>query len=261
MQTEVFVMAVEQEMLVLRAAALEKAASRSRERKFFLIGGLLFPILVIIGFSKNYYFRPLFPEMGEIYSDMVRFHGAVMTAWVLLFAAQVWLVSKRNVKLHMKLGIAGVGLALLVLVTGYIVSIGSARRSAGEEFAGMSPLEFLAIPLADLALFVVFFGGAIVLRKRPAEHKRLMLLSALNFLPAAAARFPVEALQGLGATWFLGLPAFLTAAVIVLDTWRHGKLNKAFLAGGLLLIAAFPGRLYIAGTSTWLALAEWLTSY
>jgi uncharacterized membrane protein YozB (DUF420 family) len=253
-------MAVEQEMFALRAAAVDKAASRSRERKFFLIAGILFPVLVIVGFSKNYYFRPFFPEMGAIYSDLVRFHGAVMTAWVLLFASQVWLISKRNVKLHMKLGFAGVGLAVLVLATGYVVSIEAVRRTAGQEFAGMSPLEFLAVPLTDLVLFIVFFGGAIAFRKKPAEHKRLMLLSALNFLPATAARFPVEALQGLGAIWFLGFPAFLTAFAIALDTWRQGKLNKVFLAGGLLLIAAFPGRLYIGGTTAWVAFAEWLTS-
>jgi hypothetical protein len=27
--------------------------------------------------------------MGPMYSDLVRFHGAVMTAWVLLFAAKI----------------------------------------------------------------------------------------------------------------------------------------------------------------------------
>lgn len=118
-------MAVRESLISGPVVISEKAAARARKKKFYLFSGILFVVLVVIGFSKNYYLRPLFPDMGPLYSNMVRFHGLVMTAWILLFAAQTWLVSTKRVKLHMKLGWVGVGLAILVLATGYTVSIGS----------------------------------------------------------------------------------------------------------------------------------------
>lgn len=251
-------MAVNQNVIELRAAAVDRAKVRANEKKFYLLVGFLFLGLVVVGFSKNYYLRPFFPEMGPMYSDLVRFHGAVMTAWVLLFAAQTWLVSAKRTKLHMKLGWAGVGLAVIVLVTGYLVAIGSAVR--GNSVPGIPPLEFLLVPIMDLILYVIFFGGAIYLRKSPAEHKRLMLLSAANFLPPAAARMPIAALQALGPWWLFGLPSVLTMAAFAYDTWRNKKVNWVFLAGSILLIASFPLRLWLGGTEAWLRLAGWLTS-
>ena len=43
-------------------------------------------------------------------------HGVLMTAWVALFAAQVWLISARRVRVHQRLGYAGIGLAALIVV-------------------------------------------------------------------------------------------------------------------------------------------------
>lgn len=252
-------MAVSEALIGSAAGAVEKTTRRTREKRFFLIAGILFPLLVIAGFSKAYYLRPFF-DLGPLYSNMVRFHGVVMTAWILLFATQTWLVSSKRVRVHMKLGWAGVGLAVLVLVTGYLVSIGAVEHQTAADRGGIPPLVFLVIPIADLVLFVLFFGLAITWRKRAAEHKRLMLLTAANFLPPAAARFPVESLQALGPSWIFGVPTVLTILALVYDTWRNGKLNWTFLIGSLVLIASFPLRMIIGGTETWMRIAEWITS-
>ena len=55
----------------------------------------------------------------------------------------------------------------------------------------------MIVPLFDLLMFVILFGAAVYYRRRPAAHKRLMLLTAVNFLPPTIARIPVAALQGL----------------------------------------------------------------
>ena len=252
-------MAVSESLIGVAPSAVEKAAKRTREKRFFLLTGILFPLLVMIGFSRNYYLRPFF-DLSPLYSDMVRFHAVVMTAWILLFATQAWLVSSKRVKLHMKLGWAGVGLAVLVLVTGYLVAIGAVTHQTAADRGGIPPLVFLVVPIADLMLFVVYFGLAIAWRKRPAEHKRLMLLGALNFLPPAAARFPVPAILALGPIWIFGVPTVLTIAALIYDTWRNGKLNWTFLVGSIVLIASFPLRMVIGGTDMWMRLAQWMTS-
>lgn len=252
-------MAVSEVLIGATPGAVDKATRRTREKRFFLITGILFPLLVIVGFSKAYYLRPFF-DLAPLYSNMVRFHGIVMTAWIFLFATQTWLISSKRVKLHMKLGWAGVGLAILVLATGYLVSIGAVAHQTAADRGGIPPLVFLVVPIADLVLFVLFFGLGIVWRKRPAEHKRLMLLTAANFLPPAAARFPVESLQALGPFWIFGVPTVLTIVALIYDTWRSRKLNWTFLIGGLVLVASFPLRMIIGGTETWMRIAEWITS-
>ena len=252
-------MSVKENVLGRPVGVAGRAAARARENRFYLTAGLLFAVLVFVGFSKNYYLRPLF-GLGPLYSDLVRVHGVVMTVWVLLFATQTWLVSAKRVRLHMKLGWAGVGVAVLVIVTGYMVSIGALEHQTAADRGGIPPLAFLIVPLADLVLFVLFFGLAIRWRKRPAEHKRLMLLTAANFLPPAAARMPIDALQALGPFWLFGLPTALLIAALVYDTWRNGRINKVFLAGSIILVASFPLRLMIAGTETWMAFAAWLAS-
>ena len=252
-------MSVNENVLGRPVGISDRAIARSKEKRFYLLAGLLFAGLVFAGFSKNYYLRPLF-DLGPLYSNMVRFHGVVMTVWVLLFATQSWLVSAKRVKLHMKLGWAGVGVAVLVLVTGYAVSIGALEHQTAADRGGIPPLAFLIVPLADLVLFVLFFGLAVYWRKRPAEHKRLMLITAANFLPPAAARMPVDSLQALGPFWLFGLPTVLLIAAIVYDTWRNERINKVFLAGSLILIVSFPLRLMIAGTDAWMTFAAWLAS-
>ena len=252
-------MSVNENVLSRPAGVADRAIVRAKEKRFYLLSGLLFAGLVFVGFSKNYYLRPLF-GLGPLYSDLVRVHGVVMTVWVLLFAVQTWLVSAKRVRLHMKLGWAGVAAAVLVLLTGYMVSIGALEHQTAADRGGIPPLAFLIVPLADLVLFVLFFGFAIHWRKRPAEHKRLMLLTAANFLPPAAARMPVDALQALGPFWLFGLPTVLLVAALVYDTRRNGRINKVFLAGSILLVASFPLRLMIAGTETWMNFAAWLAS-
>jgi hypothetical protein len=252
-------MAANENVIARPVVLSEGARRRTREKRFYLISGFLFASLVFVGFSKVYYLKPFF-DSRPLYSWLVSFHAVVMTAWVALFAAQAWLVSSKRVRLHMKLGWIGVGLAVLVLLTGYYVSIGALAHQTAADRGGIPPLSFLIVPLADLVLFVGLFGLAIIWRKRPAEHKRLMLLTAANFLPPAAARMPVAALQALGPLWIFGLPAVLAVAALAYDTWRNGRVNWTFLIGTVVLVASFPLRIMIAGTETWLNFAAWLVS-
>ena len=56
----------------------------------------------------------------------------------------------------------------------------------------MPPLQFLVVPLADMALFGLFVGLALVDRQRPQHHKRYMLLASIALLDALqAAELPI----------------------------------------------------------------------
>ena len=226
----------------------------------FLLAAFLFPAIVLLGFARTYYLKEFFatPPLASL---LVHLHGAVMTAWVLLFVTQIWFVRSKNIKLHQKLGYAGIGLAAAVIVVGFFTAVTAAKYGAMSTPREMPRLAFLIVPLFDLLVFAALFGAAVYHRKRPIEHKRLIFLTALCFLPPAVARIPSLTLQSLGPLWFFGVPAVFALAALTADTWYHRRLNKVFLAGTLLLIASYPLRLMLSGTDAWMNFAAWLTNF
>jgi len=249
-------MAVSENVIQRPSSVIENAARRASERRFYLAAGLLFPLIMVIGFARSYYLKFLF-DAPPLPSMLAHLHGAVMTAWILLFTTQIWLVSSRRVKLHMKLGYASIALAVLIVVTGYFTAVNAARRiGLDTEVNGMPAVSFLIIPLADLVTFSLYYGAAVMLRKKAADHKRLMLLTAINFLPPSLGRMQFAA--ALGPIWFLGVPAVLGLGAVAYDRYRTGKINKIFLAGVLLMIVSGPVRIFIGGTEVWKEFATWL---
>jgi hypothetical protein len=186
-----------------------------------------------------------------------------MTAWVLLFITQVYLVRSKNIRIHQNLGFAGVGLGVLILVVGFFTAIAAAKNGPGStpSPAGISRMSFMAIPMFDLVMFVVLFGAAIYYRKKAANHKRLMLLTAINFSAAAIARFPIPGWMDLGPVVFFGIPTLLMIFAVIYDRVQNGKFNHVFVYGCILLFISFPLRLAISGTDSWMAFANWITTF
>ena len=241
-------------------AVSENALNRVREHRIYILAAILFPLIVLIGFARTYYLRSFF-DVTPLASLLVHMHGAVMTAWVGLFIAQVWFISSKRIKTHQNLGMLGIALGILVIVIGFFTSVAAAKYGTASAPADIPPLTFMIVPMFDLLIFAIFFSAAIYYRKRAANHKRLMLLTAINFVPPAIARIPVDALQSLGPLWFFGFPTVIVIGVLVYDTLRNGRLNKVFLAGGILLIASYPFRMWFGFTEPWVAFAAWLTTW
>ena len=231
---------------------------RNIDHRFFAIAAAAVIIAVLIGFGPTFYLKPFFTN-PPIARAVIYIHGFVMTAWVVLFAVQVYFISSKKIKLHQKLGLAGVGLAVLVVITGVMVAISAARYGSASAPPAIPPLEFLIIPLGDMVVFAILFGAALYYRKNSPTHKRLMLLTMINFIPPAVARFPGGLTDNYGPLWFYGVPTVLTIALIALDIWYNRKLNKVFLFAGIFLIVGMWIRLPIMSTPAWLGFAQWLT--
>jgi hypothetical protein len=230
------------------------------DRRLFKIAAIFFPLIIIAGFGRTYYLRGLF-NVPPLPSLVVHLHGLTMTAWVALFITQVLLISSKRVRVHQRLGYAGIWLGALILPIGFVAAVRAAKYGSSSTPPGVNQLGFMIVPLLDLVMFVIFFGAAIYYRKKPAQHKMLMLLTAVNFLPPAIARIPIPQLQALGPLWFFGLPTMLALLCAGLDRWRYGRLNTIFLAGTLLLIASYVGRLMLMNTAGWMEAARWLTTF
>jgi len=248
-------------MEINQAEEMDQATvQRTGDRRLFLTATILFVLIVVIGFARTYYLKGWFGA-PPLVSLLVHVHGVVMTAWVALVATQAWLIRSRNVAVHKTLGRVGVGLAVLVVVVGFFTAISAAKNGSASFPPNIPPLAFLAIPFFDLVMMVVLVGGAIYWRRRPANHKLLMLLALINLLPPALARVPLPGLTALGPLFFFGVPTLLTLITLGYDRWRTGTFNRVLALGAFLLIASYPVRLMLAGTETWMRFAKWLTTF
>ena len=227
----------------------------SSDRRFFLSMAIVIALVVFAGFAPTYYLRGYYQP--EPLPSVFAIHGAVFSAWVVLFVVQAALVSARRTDIHRKLGVVGGVLASLMLVMGYQAAIAAAPR--GFSTPGLPPpLVFLAIPMFDLVVFAALVGSALWYRRNPAAHKRLMLLAMLAVITAAIARLP--GVLPLGPPAFFGLTDLFLIAGIGWDKWTRGRVHPAYIWGGLFLVLSQPLRLVVSGTDTWLKIATWLTS-
>ncbi len=236
----------------------ENILRRPSDRNLFLVAAIAFPLLVFIGYFKTYYFSPFFTDVKPIANALVHAHGVVMSVWVIYFAVQIALIRTKNIKLHISMGLAGIVLAALVVVVGLATAYDAhiVRQVAPP---GLNPHSFLIIPLAGMAVFILFFTGAIYYRKRPAEHKSLMLLTAFNFVGAAIARIPLVP-EKYFLLWTFGVPDLIAIICLIWHTKKYGKINKVFAAGVILLVISHPLQIFISGTETWLRFVGWFAS-
>lgn len=233
---------------------------RRSDRRLFAAVAVLFPIIVLIGFARTYYLKFAFgtPPLPSL---LVQVHGLLMTLWVGFFISQVWLIRSKNARVHMKMGMLGIVLAIPMVFVGFFTGVAAAKYGSVSAPPDIPPLAFLVVPFFDILLFAGLFGAAIYYRTRPANHKRLMLLTVLNFLPPAVGRFPIASLQSLGPLFFFGVPTVLAIGLLVYDTRRNRKLNVVFLVGALIMIASYPLRIMLSGTGAWMSFATWLTTW
>lgn len=232
-------------------AATPRMPGRVNDRRLYILAAILTPLIVLAGFARTYYLKPLF-HTPDLPSRIVQLHGIIMTIWVVLFVVQVSLVATRRTKVHQRLGIFGGVLAALVVVVGLLTALFAAARGATP---GPPALSFMIIPFGDMLVFAVLISLALYFRRKLDVHKRLMLLAAINLLTPAIARIPLDFIINGGPLAFFGLTDLCLFACVAFDTIKHRRLHPAFLWGSIFLIVMQPLRLLLAGTGLWLNFA------
>ncbi len=230
------------------------------DRLFYGAMAVALALTVFAGFAPTYYLRlvsggPRATISGGPFTTLIHLHGALFTAWVVLFVVQTALISSRRVAVHRRLGVAGAVLAGVMVAVGSVAAIAMARRGAAPP--GIDPLAFLTIPLFDMVLFAGFIAAALLLRRRKEAHKRLMLLGYASIMAAPAARLP--GVLPLGPFAFYGIAFVFVLAGASYDLLSRGRVHPAYVWGGGLLALSVPARLMISSTSAWHAFAQFVT--
>ncbi|MEP7208155.1 MAG: hypothetical protein ABI920_14550 [Casimicrobiaceae bacterium] len=233
------------------------SGAATSERRFFTGMALAILAVVLVGFSRSFFLRPLYPDWPAPSEGIFYVHGAAFTAWILLFLVQASLVAGGRTDLHRKIGPFGVALAAAMVVLGVLGALIAARRATGFTGVPVPPLQFLAIPIFDVVMFSGFVALGILGRRNAQRHKRLMLLATISIITAAIARWP--GVLPLGPLVFFGLTDLFVVALGVWDFRTRGRLHPVTLWGGVALIASQLLRLVVSGTDAWLAFARWAT--
>lgn len=228
---------------------------RPSDRSIFITAAIGFPLLVFLGYLRTYYLSAFF-DVPSVANRLVHLHGITMSLWVVYFVAQVALIRTKNVKLHMSMGLLGIALAAVIVVVGMATAY-DAQLVRHAAPPGVNPHSFFILPAGDMALFVLFFAGAIYYRKRPAEHKTLMLMTAINFLPAALFRIPFIPPE-YSNLWAFGTAGVLAVACLIWHSLKYRKVNKVFLASVVIMCVFSPLRFAVDDSEIWLSFVGWL---
>ena len=117
-------------------------------------------------------------------------HVVLFSSWVGFYITQSVLVRIRNVKLHRTVGWAGAALGTSMVVVGFWVAVVMARFDTSQLHRANRD-AFLIVPLFDIVTFAICFGLAILWRKSPERHRRLMLIASCALTGAAFGRMPI----------------------------------------------------------------------
>jgi cation transport ATPase len=223
----------------------------TKERLFYCGMALLVTAAVVIGFGPSWFMRGYMTSARPLspLAPLVIIHAIAFTAWIALFLAQAGLISARQHKLHMRLGMATVGLAIIIVVLGLLTGARSAAIGSGPP--GVPPLTWFANPFLDMVVFSGLVAGGYVYRRDPQTHKRLMLCATLIMLQPSVGRMPFPS-----TTIFAGelttLIAFLLATpLLAWDLVQRGRPHMATLIGLGALAAEQLVKLAIWRTETW----------
>jgi hypothetical protein len=258
------------------SSALKRDATRVAARTgFFFWMSAFILALLLIGFAPTFYLRgflPVEPIPGYLYV-----HGAVLTAWFVWLVLQTSLHRKGKTATHRRMGAIGVAIGAAVIVAAPMATVGAVRRlrAAGIDWdtdmrvlpmfgvQGVPMLNFVSqvvwVNFVSITVFAGLLAAAVLLRRNPQSHKRLMLLASIIIMgPALAriARWPI--LGGEDGPFVPVMLLALVIAVVVHDLVTTRRLHKATLIGVAVIVIGTVAQQAIAVSEAGRAIVKML---
>ncbi|HEV2620179.1 MAG TPA: hypothetical protein VGU23_09615 [Acidobacteriaceae bacterium] len=239
----------------MRPQAMERVrpANPASDRIFFSAMIVALWATVLFGFAKTYFMAGM--VRAPLPNALIHIHGAAFTLWMVLLVVQEAFVAGRKIKWHMQLGLAGFGLAAAMVVLGLLAATDALRR--GSAPLGLDAKTFYIIPLTSISIFAVLVYLGWRARRRPAAHKRLILIATIGIIDAAVGRWPVHFFQTYPKAQDLVPLAFLLA-VMAYDLISQRRVQKATIWASLLIIVVHMVRVPLGFTPAWHAFATFM---
>ncbi len=234
------------------------AASRwsaDRGTAFYLGMALVAAATVAIGFSTTYFL----PVLGARFGGplILHIHGALFIFWVLLLIVQTSLVRRRSLKWHRRLGMCALPLALAMAVSGIGVGVFAVSRDLAAGQGDFAYSQLLGVATA-MTLLVTFVTAALLMRRRPDWHKRLILLATIAILWPAWFRFRhlLPSLPRPDILLAVVASDSLILVAMLRDRLRFGQVHPAYWICGLGLIGEHVAEIFLFDSPVWRASAR-----
>jgi hypothetical protein len=231
----------------------QSEAHRGVRRTFYVGMSSVLLLIVLAGFTPTLYLRAFFNVPAIPVAVWV--HGLVLTAWFVAFFLQTALVAVRRTDLHRRLGWVAGGLGVAVFASSTAVTLNFAPRlvalGANLETSIAIFSEVVWSDFATLLAFTLFLSMALVFRRQPEIHKRLMLLASISLVQPALSRiFRWPVFAGLNPT-VLGLVSLLllVLALGVYDLVSRKRVHPVTCLGGTFFMGAKLVSIYVIATS------------
>ena len=227
--------------------------TESASAGFYFYLSLWMCVIVALGFVPGF-FLPR-PDPTILQNPVVHLHAFVYVGWLALVAYQMRLPSQGRVAEHRRVGRWLVYYAVLLVMMGLWVTFSrfADRIKMGhivEARIQMWP------PFSDMLMFPVLFSLALVYRKQPELHKRLMVLACCMLTIPGAARM-----------FFLGNPPNILALELIflspvyiglLRDWVVERRVYPVYVIGLAVLALMPMRMVVVEWPVWHAFTDWI---
>ncbi|MBL6853263.1 MAG: hypothetical protein ISS15_02820 [Alphaproteobacteria bacterium] len=224
-----------------------RATIRTRG-SFFFIAHVMLLIIVLLGFAPSFYLRAAFHHTGPL-PALLYVHGTALTVWFVLTVVQGWLMRSHRSQLHQQLGYYAAAYAAVVIVLGVLANLMLISQidspADGENIVVWG--NFFA-----LAIFATLVSLAVVFRKKPDAHKRLMLLASISIVGPALARLPrwpifAGGLEA-GRNYAIGGLLVMLALLLIYDVIVRKKPHRATWGGALVILGTLVGAVFLGLT-------------
>lgn len=236
------------------ASRLPSRSHRAAERVFFGSMAVLLCLVVFAGFFRTFFGAGF--VRAPLPNALLRVHGIVFTAWMLLLVTQAALVSAGRVGWHRTLGIVAFGLPPLMIGLGVIAAVDALGRKV--SIGPLDPATSLALPLVNITAFAIVIAAAWRARRRPDAHKRLVVLATMSLSTAALGRIPWAQL-GLSpaAGPVVGLAA-LALLLVAYDVLSLHRVHRSTMWAAAVVFAAGAFAVPLGMTTAWHHFADFL---
>jgi hypothetical protein len=235
------------------------APSRSRivtllDRYFYLLMALLIAGVVLSGFSRTADKKLIHPDIPRPF--VLYLHGTVFASWVGFLIFQSALVQSGRVRWHRTLGWFGVALGAATFVVGLWTAITMAHFNINHYHTRFADLGLL-ISFYDMVAFSIPFALAVLWRRRPEFHRRLMLVATCALTSAAFGRLPTP-FHLRPAVFFYSCVDVLILLGLARDWIVHRRIHPVYLGAlpaSILCQIAVVHAIY-SHSPTWLRIAH-----
>jgi hypothetical protein len=190
----------------------------------------------------------------------VHIHALLMVGWLGLFVGQNRLAAS-NLQLHKKLGIAGAILAAAIIAMGGFLAVKTIEvHRLGPSFSGA---YFLASIGGQATLFGVLVTAALIMRRHPEYHRRLMFGATIAVCGGPAlGRWLPESVGGDPRSAWIYLALDLGALILIArhDRGTRGSVHPATLWAAAVISLGYSLMVSASYNSALIALADRLAS-